>query len=120
VTQQDQETAAAATIGDVVRVRNRLRGLALGILVRVLAQARSARVAMDYVDGLLDDVAANCWQLAERAGHATPRRMQDLLGSYAWDWRDLRAELPGFAAAHLPCPEGDIAGRGCPSTRPRT
>jgi hypothetical protein len=67
---------------------------------------------MDYVDGLVGDVAANCWQLAEAAGHGSPRRMQDLLGSYAWDWRDVGAELPGFAAAHLPCPEGDIAGAG--------
>ena len=78
----------------------------------MLAQARSARVAMDYVDGLLGDVAANCWALAEAAGHASPRRMQDLLGSYSWDWQDLRAELPGYAAAHLPCPTGDIAGPG--------
>jgi SRSO17 transposase len=109
---QDQKTAAAATIDDIVGVRNRLRALAIAILVRVLAQARSATVAKDYVDGLLGDVAANCWQLAEAAGHASPRRMQDLLGSYAWDWRDLRAELAGFAAAQLPCPQDDIAGPG--------
>jgi SRSO17 transposase len=101
-----------ATISDLVRVRNQLRALAFGILMRVLAQARSAKVAMDYVDGLLGDVPANCWALAEAAGHPSPRRMQDLLCSYMWDWQDLRAELPGYAAAHLPCPVGDIAGPG--------
>lgn len=109
---QDQETAAAATIDDVVGVRNRLRAVVFGILLGVMAQARSARLAMDYVDGLLGDVAGNCWALAEAAGHASPRRMQDLLGCYQWDWADLRAQLPGFAAAHLPCPDGDIAGPG--------
>jgi SRSO17 transposase len=109
---QDQETAAAATVDDLVRVRNRLRALAFAILVGVLAQARSAQVAMDYVDGLLGDVPANCWRLAEVAGCPSPRRMQDLLGSYVWDWRDLRGELPGCAAAQMPCPEGDIAGPG--------
>jgi SRSO17 transposase len=112
VTQQDQETAAAVTIDDVVGVRNRLRAVVFGILLGVMAQARSAWVAMDYVDGLLGDVAGNCWALAEAAGHASPRRMQDLLGCYRWDWADLRAQLPGFAAAHLPCPDGDIAGSG--------
>jgi hypothetical protein len=38
--------------------------------------------------------------------------MQDLLGSYAWDWADLRAQLPGFAAAHLSCPADDLVGPG--------
>lgn len=83
-----------------------------GMLLGVLAQARSVRVALDYVDGLLTDVAANCWALAEAAGHASPQRMQDLLGSYVWDWADLRAALPGFAAAYLPCSEDDLAGPG--------
>jgi SRSO17 transposase len=101
-----------ATIGGFVGVRNRLRALAFGILVGVLAQARSAKVAMDYIGGLLGEVAANCWALAEAAGHPSPRRMQDLLSCSAWDWRDLRAELPGYAVAQLPCPEGDIAGPG--------
>jgi hypothetical protein len=38
--------------------------------------------------------------------------MQDLLGSYVWDWADLRAQLPGFAAAHLPSPADDLVGPG--------
>jgi hypothetical protein len=94
--------------------------LAFGILIGVLAQARSAKVAMDYVDGLLGEVAANCWALAEVAGHPSPRRMQDLLGCYVWDWPDLQAELPGYAVAQLPCLQGDIAGRDWLSMRPRT
>jgi SRSO17 transposase len=112
VTQQDQRAVAAASVDDILGARNRLRADVREILGRVLAQARSAQVAMDYIDGLLEEAAANCWALAERAGHDTPRRMQDLLGSYAWDWRDVRAELPGFAAQRLPCPDDDIAGPG--------
>jgi hypothetical protein len=38
--------------------------------------------------------------------------MQALLRSYAWDWKDLRAELPGLAAAWLPDPDGDLIGPG--------
>jgi DDE superfamily endonuclease len=109
---QDQKTAAVATIADVVGLRNRLRAVVFGILLGVLAQTRSARVAMDYVDALLGDVAANCWALAQAAGHASPRRMQELLGCYVWDWADVRAALPGFAAAYLPCPADDLVGPG--------
>ena len=38
--------------------------------------------------------------------------MQALLRSYAWDWKDLRAELAGLAAAWLPDREGDLIGPG--------
>jgi len=31
-------------------------------------------------------VKANCWSLAESAGHEGQGRMQGLLGSYRWDW----------------------------------
>lgn len=112
MTQQDHQTAAVATIADLVGLRNLIRGLAWEILRRVLAQTRSARVALDYVEGLLGEVAGNCWQLAQAAGHTTPRRMQELLGSYQWDWKDLRAQLPGLAAAYLSCPAEDVAGPG--------
>ena len=55
---------------------------------------------------------ANCWQLAEAAGHESPYRMQALLGSYKWHWQELRAELPGLAQAWLPCDEDDLIGPG--------
>jgi DDE superfamily endonuclease len=112
VTQQDHQTAAVATLEELAGRANQVRAVAWQILRRVLAQVRSARVALDYVDGLLGEVAGNCWQLAQAAGHASPRRMQELLGCYQWDWRDLRAELAGVAGAYLSCPSQDIAGPG--------
>jgi hypothetical protein len=57
-------------------------------------------------------VKANCWSLAEAAGYESPYRMQALLGSYRWDWRELRAELPGLVRAWLPCDPGDLIGPG--------
>ena len=38
--------------------------------------------------------------------------MQALLRCYRWDWKDLRAELPGLARAWLPCDPGDLTGPG--------
>jgi SRSO17 transposase len=77
-----------------------------------MAQRRSTGTALDYVRGLAPGVKANCWGLAEAAGHERPYRMQALLGSYRWDWTDLRAELPDLARAWLPCNEDDLAGPG--------
>ena len=47
-----------------------------------MAQYRSAETALDYVRGLSPGVKANCWSLAEAAGHDSPYRMQALLRSY--------------------------------------
>ncbi len=77
-----------------------------------MAQRRSAGTALDYIRGLAPGVKANCWSLAEAAGHQSPYRMQALLGSCRWDWTDLRAELPGLARAWLPCDPGDLIGPG--------
>ena len=82
------------------------------VLGRVLAQRRSVEVAFGYVTALAPGVKANCWAIAEEAGHEGPHRMQALLGSYRWDWADLRGELPGLAAAWLPCDPGDLIGPG--------
>ncbi len=38
--------------------------------------------------------------------------MQALLRTYAWSWKNLRAELPALAAAWLPDDEGDLIGPG--------
>ena len=38
--------------------------------------------------------------------------MQALLGSYRWDWEDLRGQLPGPAAAWIPDTGGDLIGPG--------
>ena len=77
-----------------------------------MAQRRSAAVAFDYVAGLSPETKANCWSIAESAGHEGWGRMQALLGSYRWDWRALRTQLPGLAAAWIPDAEGDLIGPG--------
>jgi hypothetical protein len=53
-----------------------------------MAQRRSTDVALDYVKALSPGVKANCWALAEAAGHEGWERMQALLGSYRWDWEE--------------------------------
>ena len=68
--------------------------------------------AFGYVAALSPGTRANCWSIAEAAGHEDPGRMQAMLGSYAWDWKDLRDELPALAAAWLPGDEDDLAGPG--------
>jgi len=78
----------------------------------VLAQRRSAAVASGYVTALSPGTRANCWSLAESAGHEGWGRMQALLGSYRWDWKDLRTQLPGLAAAWIPDAERDLIGPG--------
>ena len=58
---------------------------------------RTIATALDYVRSLARDTRANCWELAERAGHGLPYRMQGLLGKSRWRWEDLRDLLPGLA-----------------------
>jgi hypothetical protein len=117
---QDQKTTAAATIADVVGVRNRLRAVVFGILLGVLAQARSARVAMDYVDAVLGDVAANCWALAEAAGHDSPRRMQSCSVPKRGTGRSCGLRCPASPPRTCHAPAMTWSGPGWPLTRPRT
>ncbi len=112
MTIDSDDTAAEASIGDVSGCADRVDAQVRAVLGRVLAQRRSAGMAFAYVEGLSPGVKANCWALAEAAGHESPYRMQALLGSYRWDWRELRAELPGLAQAWLPCDEDDLIGPG--------
>jgi hypothetical protein len=77
-----------------------------------MAQRRSAAVASGYVAALSPEVKANCWAIAESAGHEGWGRMQGLLGSYRWDWKELRAALPGLAVAWIPDLDGDLIGPG--------
>ena len=77
-----------------------------------MAQQRSAAAAFDYVAALARGVKANCWSLAESAGHEGWGRMQGLLGSYRWDWEELRAALPALAVAWIPDAEQDLIGPG--------
>jgi len=83
-----------------------VNALVRSVLGRVMAQRRSADAALDYVQALSRDTRANCWELAEAAGHVAPHRMQALLRSYQWSWDKLRAMLPELAAQCLQ-PDGD-------------
>ena len=74
--------------------------------------AAQHRVALDYVTVLGSGVKANCWSLAEAAGHDGQGRMQGLLGAYQWDWTRLRDQLPGLAAAWIPDSPRDLIGPG--------
>ncbi len=72
----------------------------------VFAQARSRLTAFAYVAALLaaGGERRSCWQLAEAAGHGSPRRMQALLGERAWDWKAALTALRRFILAHLADP----------------
>ena len=57
--------------------------------------------------GLLSPVERkNGWQLAERAGDATPYGVQRLLSTYRWDADLVRDDLKGYVMEHL----GDADG----------
>ena len=108
----DDDTAAEATIGDVSGCADSIDTQVRAVLGRVLAQRWSAEAAFGYVEALAPGVKANCWQLAEAAGHESPYRLQALLSSYRWDWRQLRSELAALARQWLPCDEDDLIGPG--------
>src|SRR5260370_1745224 len=77
-----------------------------------MAQRRSAETAWREVAALSPGTRANGWCLAEAVGHEGWGRMQALLRSYRWDWKQLRAQLAGLAAAWLLGREGDLIGPG--------
>ena len=112
MTTDNDDTAAQASIEDAGDAGARADAQVRAVLGRVMAQRRSAGTALDYVRELAPGVKANCWGLAEAAGHESPYRMQALLRSCRWDWKDLRAELPALARAWLPCDPGDLTGPG--------
>jgi hypothetical protein len=112
VEHNNYDTAAVASIEDVADCAARADAQVRGVLQGVMAQRRSAGVAFDYVAALSAGIKANCWVLAESAGHEGWGRMQALLGSYRWDWAELRAQLPPLAVAWIPDADGDLIGPG--------
>jgi SRSO17 transposase len=105
VRRQDQQVAAAAIVEDgrwLGEVQDELRAL----LAPVFCQARSRLAAYAYIGALLaaPGERRSCWQLAEQAGHATPRRMQALLAGHAWDWKAALGALQRFILDHLADP----------------
>ena len=106
------DTAAQARIEDVADCAAQVDAQVKRVLGRVMAQRRSVEVAFAYAVALSPGTRANCWAIAEAAGHEGWHRMQGLLGSYVWDWKDLRARLPALAAAWLPGDGADLIGPG--------
>jgi len=86
VEQINNSTVAVASIEDVAECMARADARVKAVLQTVMAQQRSTSAAADYVTALAAEVKANCWSLAETAGHEGQSRMQALLGSYRWDW----------------------------------
>ena len=109
---QDTATAAMASIEDAAECGERADALVMGLLGRIMRQRRSAAVAMDYVRALSRETRANCWELALRAGHEGPHRMQALLSRSKWSWEELRDLLPGLAQDVLRDDPADLIGPG--------
>jgi hypothetical protein len=61
-----------ASIEDAADCGERADALVSGVLAGVMRQQRSIAVAMDYVRALSRETRANCWELAEKAGHEGP------------------------------------------------
>ena len=108
----NNDTAAVASIEDLAECTASVDARIETVLQGVMAQRRSVVVALDYVTVLGSGVKANCWSLAEAAGHDGQGRMQGLLGAYRWDWTRLRDQLPGLAAAWIPDSPPDLIGPG--------
>jgi SRSO17 transposase len=106
----NNEVAVGAIVGDGAWLRELRREL-FELLAGVFAQARSRLAAFAYVGALLAGPGdrRSCWQLAEQAGHASPRRMQALLAGHRWDWKDALAALQRFLVAGLGDPEAILA-----------
>ena len=67
------------------------------------------RRALDYLRGLLSPVERkNGWQLAERAGDATPDGVQRLLYNYRWDAGLVRDDLKTYVIEHLADADGAL------------
>jgi SRSO17 transposase len=102
VTRQDNEVAAGAIVEDGAWLAELRREL-FALLAGVFSQAGSRLTAFAYIAALLAEPGdrRSCWQLAEAAGHATPRRMQALLAEHVWDWKAALAAVQRFIAARL-------------------
>ncbi|MGH3255216.1 MAG: hypothetical protein ACRDOU_07360 [Streptosporangiaceae bacterium] len=73
--QDNDNTAAVARIEAVADCAARADAQVRSVLWRVMARRRSAAVASDYVAGLSPGTKANCWSIAESAGHVGWGRM---------------------------------------------
>src|SRR5204862_385723 len=104
------EAVVGAIVGDEAWP-GELRWELFALLAGVFAQVRSRLAAFAYIGALLPEPGdrRSCWQLAEQAGHATPRRMQALLGEHRWDWTAALAALQRFITTRLGDPGAILA-----------
>jgi SRSO17 transposase len=113
VRKQDSDaTTAVASIGDAAECGERADALVVGLLGRIMRQRRTVAAALDYIRALSRETRANCWELALRAGHEGPHRLQALLSRRRWSWEELRGLLPGLAQEVLPGDPDDLIGPG--------
>ena len=72
-------------VAEVARWAKGIEGVH-GCIARRFRRPEPSKRALDYLKGLLSPVERkNGWQLAERAGDATPDGVQRLLYNYRWD-----------------------------------
>jgi hypothetical protein len=69
VEHNNDNTAAVASTEDVADCTVRADAQVRSVLQRVMAQRRSVAVAFGYVVALSPGTKANCWSIAESAGH---------------------------------------------------
>jgi SRSO17 transposase len=99
VTQDQDATAAAATVAD--DGGELLREL-LGKVADCFPRRETRQNAAEMVSGLpmeLED--HNCWSVAEAVGHAGPHRLQHLLSRAVWDDEQVLGRAAGWAAGRL-------------------
>ncbi len=94
---------------DVLEVARWAEGIegVYGCIAGRFHRSEPRRRALDYLKGLIAPVERkNGWQLAERAGDATPDGVQRLLYNYRWDADLVRDDLKAYVIEHLADADG--------------
>ena len=110
--QNNEATAAVASIEDAAECGERADALVSGVLATVMRQRRTVATAMDYVRALSRETRANAWELARKAGHEGPHLIQSLLSRRKWRWEPVREALPRLARQVLRDDPDDLIGPG--------
>jgi SRSO17 transposase len=99
-----EQISEAVTVQDVERWRRALEEVEQRV-GEYFTRSEARYRAVSYIEGLLSAVERkNSWQLAERAGDATPYGLQHLLGRASWEADAVRDELQHYIADHLADP----------------
>jgi SRSO17 transposase len=78
-------------------------------LGHLFARPEPREVFADLIEGLLSDLGRkNGWTMAERAGHATPHRIQKFLGEASWDADALLREVQAYVERELGDPDATL------------